>query len=403
MLKKCIWIVLANIVVISAHVHAAPPALIEVQVGGETLQGKVFAHNDRTFWLQSQDGRMRSLPADDVHKFRKISPQFAGWSGSIVRENLRREFGNGFEVAGTRHYAVCAPSDRNRSDQKARVYAETFEELYRTFQMYFSVRGFTISEPEFPLVAVVFPDFESFARYARAERVDAPRTLRGYYMPSSNRIALYESPDNAAQSQLLPRQGFWTGPSGPFGDAGFLVARADSRALADEAWGAFQGSLKDTMIHEATHQVAFNTGLHLRIGENPKWVVEGLATVFEAPGIRNSGGSGPARTRINPERFIEFGNFSKSRLKPKSLESFLSSDEMFKTSVFDAYSEAWALSFFLIETRPRAYAEYLRTIAARDPLRTYPAEDRVADFKNTISKELPLLEAEFLRFILAIK
>jgi hypothetical protein len=71
--------------------------------------------------------------------------------------------------------------------------------------------------------------------------------------------------------------------------------------------------------------------------------------------------------------------------------------------VFDAYGEAWALSFFLIETRPRAYAEFLRTIAARDPLRAYSADDRVADFKNTISKELPLLEAEFLRFIAAIK
>ena len=71
--------------------------------------------------------------------------------------------------------------------------------------------------------------------------------------------------------------------------------------------------------------------------------------------------------------------------------------------LFDAYSEAWALTFFLIETRPRSYAAYLRTIAARDPLRAYPAEDRIADFKNTISKELPLLEAEFLRFIAAIK
>jgi hypothetical protein len=353
--KICIGIVLATIVVVSPPLHAAPPALIEVQVAGETLQGKVFAHNDRQFWLQSQDGRMRSLPADSVHKFRKISPQFSGWSGSVIRDNLRREFGKDFEVAASRHYAVCAPSDRNRSDQKARAYAETLEELYRTFQMYFSVRGFTISEPEFPMVAIVFPDFDSFARYARAERVDVHRTLRGYYMPASNRIALYEPAD------------------------------------------------KDTLIHEATHQAAFNTGLHTRIGANPKWVVEGLATVFEAPGARNSGGSGPARTRINHERFIGFGDFSKSRRKSKSLESFLSNDELFQSSVFDAYAEAWAFSFFLIETRPRAYAEYLRTIAARDPLRAYPAADRVADFKNTISKDLPLLEAEFLRFIAAIK
>ncbi len=347
---------------------------------------------------------MRSLPADAVHKFRKISPQFTGWSGSVVRDNLRREFGKDFGVAGTRHYAVCAPIDRNQSDQKARVYAETFEELFRTFQMYFSVRGFTINEPEFPLIVIVFPDVDSFARYASAERVDVRPTLRGYYLPSSNRIALYESTENAAQQSQLPAtRGFPTAPTTPFADSGSSVARADISWIADESWRTFQGSLKDTMIHEATHQVGFNTGLHSRIGENPKWVVEGLATVFEAPGIRNSGGSGPARTRINHERFIGFGDFSKSRRKSQSLESFLSNDELFQSSVFDAYAEAWAFSFFLIETRPRAYAEYLRTIASRDPLRAYPAEDRLADFKNTISKELPLLEAEFLRFIAAIK
>ena len=88
-----------------------------------------------------------------------------------------------------------------------------------------------------------------------------------------------------------------------------------------------------------------------------------------------------------------------SQMKPRSLESFLASDDAFKTDVLDAYSEAWAFSFFLIETRPRPYAEYLRTMAARDPLLVYSAEQRVADFKQTVSKELPLLESEFLRFI----
>jgi hypothetical protein len=269
--------------------------------------------------------------------------------------------------------------------------------------MYFSVRGFAINEPEFPLIAIVFPDFDSFARYARADRVDAPRALRGYYMPSSNRVALYETPDAALQSLTPQTKRFPKNSASLHDDGEYPVASADSSVVGEQALGTFQGSLKDTIIHEGTHQIGFNTGLHSRIGANPRWVVEGLATVFEAPGVRNSGSNGPARTRINHERFIGFGDFSKSRLKPKSLEAFLSSDEMFQSSVFDAYSQAWALSFFLIETRPRAYAEYLRTIAARDPLRTYPPEDRVADFKKSISKELPLLEAEFLRFIAAIK
>jgi hypothetical protein len=107
--------------------------------------------------------------------------------------------------------------------------------------------------------------------------------------------------------------------------------------------------------------------------------------------------------RINRERFMWFGDFAKSRRKPQSLEAFLSNDELFQSAALDAYSQAWAFTFFLIETRPRLYAEYLRTIAARDPLQAYAPAARVADFKQIVGKELPLLEAEFLRYIASIK
>jgi hypothetical protein len=292
---------------------------------------------------------------------------------------------------------VCASSD-----SKARAFAETFEDLFRTFQMYFSVRGFKISEPEFPLVAVVFPDYDAFARYAKTENVAVSRNLKGYYLSSSNRIALYEDAIGISARQSPPRLTF---PEATRLDDGapnpFQLPFVGEGNPAP--WASFEGSLKDTMIHEATHQVAFNTGLHSRVGENPKWVVEGLATVFEAPGIRNSGANIGPKMRINQERFVWFGDFSKSRRKPKSLEAFLSNDDLFQSAALDAYSQSWAFTFFLIETRPRLYAEYLRTIAARDPLQLYTPAARVADFKQIVSKELPLLEAEFLRFIASIK
>ncbi len=154
------------------------------------------------------------------------------------------------------------------------------------------------------------------------------------------------------------------------------------------------------MIHEATHQVAFNTGLHSRMGVNPKWIVEGLATVFESPGIRESASNrGEAFGRTNKERYVWFGNYAKSRRKPKSLAAFVSSDKLFETSALDAYAEAWALSFYLVETRSTKYAKYLKTIATRDPLKEYPEAERLADFKKAFGNDLDMLEADFLRFI----
>ena len=53
--------------------------------------------------------------------------------------------------------------------------------------MYFSVRGFRINEPEFPLVAIVFPDYQSFARYAQADQGPGPGGQRDPVHPARRR------------------------------------------------------------------------------------------------------------------------------------------------------------------------------------------------------------------------
>ena len=93
----------------------------------------------------------------------------------------------------------------------------------------------------------------------------------------------------------------------------------------------------------------------------------------------------------------------KRRRKPKSLESFLASDAPFGKSVYDAYAESWALSFFLIENRSNQYSAYLRAIAARDPLKSYTAKQRVDDFKKAFGKDLGRIESAFLRWIAGLR
>jgi hypothetical protein len=163
--------------------------------------------------------------------------------------------------------------------------------------------------------------------------------------------------------------------------------------------GAVNSGPEATIVHEATHQLAYNTGLHSRMGGNPRWIVEGLATVFEAPGIRTASKNRTAASRINRGRFVQFRDFGAKRYKRKSLESYLASDKMFETNMSDAYAQAWAFSFFLIETRPREYGKLLKTIAARKPLSEYTAEQRVADFREIVADNLDLLEAEFRRYM----
>ena len=158
------------------------------------------------------------------------------------------------------------------------------------------------------------------------------------------------------------------------------------------------------MIHEATHQIAYNIGLHSRTGETPRWVVEGMATAFEPDGMRSTLAGSQAYQRINRERYLVFQNFVKTgRRTPKSLRSFIESETLYESAVLDFYAQSWALTFFLVETRPRNYSAYLKRIAARDPFAAYSAKERLADFKETISADVDSLDTQFVKFIDGLK
>ncbi|MBI5757216.1 MAG: DUF1570 domain-containing protein [Planctomycetales bacterium] len=372
-----------GICIVSVVAAAEPAGLQELRVGKQVTQGKVIAQDDKVCLMLSQDGRMIRVDKTATSTLKQVSAAYQPWSSAIVRDKLKREFGSQFAVVGTRHYLVCA-----RTDRQAKEYGELFEELFGSFQRYFNVRGLKVTEPEFPMIAIVFPDQSSFSQYAKKDAARVLSNMVGYYSPQSNRIALFDrGPESTAGLKWLTEPGEFHSPQRPLGSG------------RNNSWANVNGDTKDTIIHEATHQLAFNMGLHSRVGETPQWVVEGMATVFEAPGIRNSSANLGPKTRINHDRYVWFGNFQKTRRKPKSLEAFIAGDDLFQSSALDAYSQAWALTFFLVETRSRQYAKYLQTISARNPFADYPAEARVTDFKQAFGSNLAILEAEFLRFV----
>lgn len=381
------------------------PALLELVENGETRRGRLEAQDQSVCWLLDRDGRLQRVVLKAVEEYEKVSPQFRPLTATELRNQMRREFKAPLKVAGTKHYLVCAEG------RKAKIYADIFEQVYRTFRRHFSTRGFKIPEPEFPLVALVFPSWKRFQEYCVADGLQVPQGLRGYYLRTSNRVALYDrgEEETAASREQAPsmpsRSGFAmfekreTAPRllavEPMGDRGFCGNLGFAAAV--------ESTLEGTIIHEATHQLAFNTGLHSRIGENPQWVVEGLATVFEAPGIRDSSPRLSPSTRLNRERFVWFGNYAGNRRERKSLASFIESDELFQSATLDAYSQAWALTFYLLETRPRKYAKYLKRMAQRDPMLPYPPEERLDDFQQSFGRDLNWLEADFLRYIDRLK
>lgn len=382
----CIGLLLA----IGGSARAAAPSLLRLTTDTGLLEGRLEAMGGDRCWLMQPDGQLVQVALGEIHSMEKGGP-FRSLPARDLRDQLRRELGNDFEVVGTGHYLVCAQRGQ------ARRYAETFEQIYRSFHVYFSRRGFRIDEPEFPLVAVVYPDRPSFARNCRDDGIAAAAYLQGYYLTTSNRIALYDpSPSAASLPSRKPRA-----TTALLAQAGSAASRQHSilqRSTAewnDILAGTIRGGLRDTIVHETTHQVAYNTGLHSRLGHMPKWVVEGLATVFESPGLRD--GHGPDKAQINRERFVWFGNF-RQRREAGALRQMVESDSLFRSSVLDAYSQAWAVSFFLLKTRSAEYTKYLQTLTQR-PDGAYLPEQRLQDFQKAFGEDLDRIDLELQRFL----
>jgi hypothetical protein len=81
------------------------------------------------------------------------------------------------------------------------------------------------------------------------------------------------------------------------------------------------------------------------------------------------------------------------------MSQVIASDAAFRSDAIGAYAEAWALTFFLAETRPRPYSEYLVRTADREVLTDYTAQERIADFQDIFHKDLKWFEAQFLKYM----
>jgi hypothetical protein len=264
-----------------------------------------------------------------------------------MRARLQAEFGRAFDVTGAGHYLVVHPRGQSGA------WAERFERLYRSFRHYFQVRGARLSEPPYPLVAVVFANQQDYLRYAASIGAPARPDFLGHYSRKTNRVYLFDAPDQSAA----------------------------------------------TILHEAAHQAAFNTGIHGRFHATPHWLAEGLAMMFETPGVWQATSNSARRDRILPGRLAEFRRYVAAGRASDSLRAMLADDQFFARAPQAAYAQAWAFSFYLCETRPREYADYLARTAARPDFERYSSDERLADFTAVFGGDLELLDAQFLRYI----
>jgi hypothetical protein len=335
--------------------------LLEAQDGGLLLEGR-----DGRLWNVTPQQLQKHETTDEV--FRPLKPEELG--EQLAREVAEFGVKTRSQVVVTKHYVVCSTAGVKYAEWCGAL----LERLYDAFQAYWKAAGLELREAEFPLPAIVLKDRAEFAEFAaQHDRPDAAQSP-GYFSEPTNRIILF---DLTAGPNSTPAQ----------------TAAELQRKISASSFNVA------TMIHEATHQIAFNSGLHTRYADNPRWLTEGMAMFFEVPDLDSRTGW-KTIGRVNAPRRKDYREVLRSPRETLSLTELIVADDAFlqPDKARAAYAESWALTYFLLKTRRDEAVAYLQVIQGKARLRADSADDRRREFEAAFG-ELETLEREWKKWM----
>lgn len=346
----------------------------------QVVSGQVLAEaQDGGLLVQDCAGVLWPVQPQELADRTRDDTPFEFLSSAELQAQLLSQLPSGFRVHTTARYLICY----NTSPVYAQWCGALYERLFRAFYNYWEHRGLELKLPPLPLVALVFADQASYENYARRELGDATGSVVGFYSLQTNRVTMHDL----------------TGNRGLQGADRRLTSTAQINSLLAQP-GAER--MVATIVHEATHQITFNCGLHARYADIPLWVSEGLAVFFETPDLRSSQGW-RGIGGVQAGRLAQFRRYRTARPED-SLRTLVADDSRFRqtSTAPDAYAEAWALHHFLVSTRLKDYVRYQQQLSAKPGQVFDSPEERLAAFREAFGDDLASLDAEFLRYVSSV-
>ena len=346
-----------------------------------SVQGEIVVEaSDGGMILRDRQSKLWPLQPEQIKKRRTDDIPFALMEQAELGKEILKELPSGFSIHKTKHYLICY----NTSKAYAQWCGGLFERLFRAYNNYWMRRDMSLSPPEMPMVAIICKDKETWHHYAGREVGNAVDSIDGYYNLITNRIATYDLTANAQTSGRASK-------SRNISEINRLLSQPQA------------GQLVATVIHEATHQIAFNCGIQQRLSDIPIWLNEGMAMYFETPDLRSKKGW-RGMGEINMNRLVQFRNYLQRR-PGDSLYSMIangkrmqgrSEDKRFggQQGILDAYSEAWAVTYFLLTYQQDDFIKYLKFLSEKKPGRAESEEQKIEDFEKFFG-DLESLDKKF--------
>lgn len=232
----------------------------------------------------------------------------------------------------TAHYKIVHDTDNSEVAEIANL----LEFAYSHFNNVFTRNGFELLIPSEKLTWYCFTDSQSFSDHALAADGMNLYWLTSYYSAKTNSVCIVK-PGNL---QNWKKDNTVSPESAVAGV--YIMPSVDS-----------SGNELTMILHEAAHQLAFNTGLQKQKVMYPVWFSEGLAVNFE-----NSMPNSVAHIRL--QRVCRM--YNENRLLP--LNEFISITRMPENSSArkDIYAQSSIFFKFLSERHPDSLRNYMSAV-----------------------------------------
>lgn len=309
-------------------------------------------------------------------------------------------------VATSPHYVMLHDTGKSTSGKGRKTRSEKrlelLETVYQSYFMKFALDGVVLPAPTERMKVVLFGEEKDYLSFSTQLDSSLGSAL-GYWSPKNNIAVFFDQGTTQrmralqALSEELQRQKI---------KARGTVVSKETAHLANTLELLVKIIREEDDIevvsHEATHQLAGNTGLMPRDKVAMRWAHEGLASYFETSSDAGWGGIGA----VNQGRLKGYRRVSSD--PQRAPIEVLVSDLLFDAAKdgrerSDAYGQAWALTHFLMETRSKKLVEYYRKVSEiSESEEGIPREQLIEYFRDAFG-DLRDLESQWHRYMESLK
>ena len=297
------------------------------------------------------------------------------------REKVYAEIvGESFKKRYTDHFVVLYDAD----EPVVKDFILRIERTYDSVQHFAEKMDIKIEFPKEKLPIIFCGSYETFVeKFGKLYGGHSPPAeAAGLYLPDPVNVSIFfdmsqnkymkEAAEKARQAHEAVRNS---------SDANTKREKLREAQWYENSSLVYQQTYNRSVVqHEVTHQLLYNFVVHNRKSpwQNPQWLVEGLATIFEPPPGKDGAGFGV----INQMRLGDIRE-PMQKTTVEELRAFIAKPSPNHQMLpREGYARAWAISCFLVKRRAKQLPGYLQVIKKRTGPAEISPEAQLADFEK---------------------